>query len=114
MTRLRAVGGALVLGMLLFAATDAHAAPILIQGNAKACFGADCTTLADFQDFASATIGGATLSYSSGPLVDFSGWTEDDVLAINDTHGSFGTLSVSTAVKQAVNTAFSLLLTFVN
>lgn len=112
MTRMRAVGGALVLGLLLFAATDAHAAPILIQGDAKACFG-DCTTLADFQDSTSASIGGATLSYISG-LSDFWGWTEDDVLAIDDTHGSFGTLSVSTAVKQAVNTTFALLLTFVN
>ena len=106
---IRTATGALVLGLLLFTATEAQAAPILIQGNAKACFGADCT---NFADWASTTIGGvATLSYFSSST-DFSGTTEDDVLAINGTAGSFGTLSVGTTAKTLVNTAFALLLTF--
>ena len=109
MTLVRAVGGALVLGALLFAPIRAQAAPIVISGNAQACFGVDCT---NFSEWASTTIGGATLNYLSGPGSDFWGVTEDDVLAINGSAGSFGTLSVNTSAKTFVNTAFALLLTF--
>ena len=111
MTRVRALGGALVLGALLFAPMSAQAASIVISGNAQACFGVDCT---DFADWDSTTIGGATLSYFSNSVLDFSGTTEDDVLAINNTAGSFGTMSVSTTSKTFISTAFALLLTFVN
>jgi len=89
----------------------AQAAPIVISGNAQACFGTDCT---NFADWASVTIGGATLNYSSNSVFDFSGTTDEDVLAINNTAGNFGTIGVSTTSKTLVNTAFALLLTFVN
>ena len=111
MTRVRALGGVLVLGILLFAPMSAQAASIQIQGNAQACFGDGCT----FSENASTTIGGATLSFYSNSLYDFLGYTADDVLAINGAAGNnFGMLSVTTSAKQAVSTAFSLLLTFIN
>lgn len=111
MTQLRAMGGVLVLGVLLFAPTGVQAASIQISGNAKACFGVDCN---DFAEWDSTTIGGATLSYFSNPTLDFSGTTEDDVLAINNAAGNFGTMSVGATSKTLINTAFALLLTFVN
>jgi PEP-CTERM motif-containing protein len=105
----RALGGTLVVGVLLFFPASARADSMLITGNAQACFGADCT---NFSDSASTTIGGATLNYFSNGS-DFSGWTEEDVLAINGTStGSFGSMFVSTTTKTIVNTAFALLLTF--
>ena len=110
MTLVRALGGALVLGALLFAPMNAQAASIEITGNAQACFGDGCT----FAETASIVIGGATLTYFSNSAVDFLGYTEDDVLAISGAAGNFGYLSVTTTAKQAVNTAFSLLLTFIN
>ena len=110
MTLVRFAGG-LVLGALLLVPKVSQAAPILVSGNAQACFGAGCTT---FADWASLPIGGATLTYNSNPVLDFSGTTEDDVLGINGTAGNFGTLSVGTTAKTAINTAFALLLTFVN
>jgi len=108
---MRIVSGALVVGCLLLAPLTAQAAPIAISGNAQACFGADCT---NFTDWASTTIGGATLSYFSNSVLDFSGTTDEDVLGINNAVGNFGMISVSAASKTLVNTAFALLLTFVN
>jgi PEP-CTERM motif-containing protein len=107
----RVLRGALVLGALLFAPAGAQAGSIQITGNAQACFGDGCT----FQESTSTTIGGATLNYFSNSLYDFTGNTEDDVLAISGAPGSnFGVLSITTTAKQTVNTAFSLLLTFMN
>jgi hypothetical protein len=111
MTLVRAVRGALVLGALLFAPIGAQASSIEISGNAKACFGADCT---NFSDWASATIGGATLNYFSNSVLDFSGTTDEDFLAVSGTVGNFGMMSVNTTSKTLVNSAFALLLTFVN
>lgn len=111
MTRGRVLGGAAVLGALLFVPIRAQAASIVVSGNAQACFGDGCTT---FTDMASTTIGGATLNYYSNPLLDFSGTTEEDFLAINGAAGNFGTLSVGTTSKTSVSTAFALLLTFIN
>ena len=99
MTLVRFAGG-LVLGALLLVPKVAQAAPILVSGNAQACFGEGCTT---FADWASLPIGSATLSYSSNPVLDFSGTTEDDVLGINGSAGNFGTLSVGTTAKTAIN-----------
>jgi hypothetical protein len=111
MTRVRAVGGVLVVAALLFLPASARADSMLIAGNAKACFGVDCT---NFSDTASTTIGGATLNYLSNGS-DFLGWTEEDVLAINGySTGSFGSMFVSAipATKTIVNSTFALLLTF--
>src|SRR3954468_19933091 len=108
---IRAVGGALVLGALLFAPTGAEAASIAISGNAQICFDG-CT---GYSDLVSTTLGtgGATLTYISSAL-DFSGTTEDDVLGVNGSTGNFGMLSLSTVAKTSANTGFSLLLTFVS
>ena len=112
MTQVRAVGGALVLGALLFFPTSARAGSIQITGNAQACFGDGCT----FGENASTTIGGTTaLNYYSNALYDFTGVTEDDGLAVSGSAlSNFGYLSVTTTAKQAVSTSFSLLLTFLN
>ncbi|MEN3339587.1 MAG: hypothetical protein V7647_3263, partial [Acidobacteriota bacterium] len=92
--------------------TWARAAPIQIKGDATACFGLDCS---NFEDTASTTIGGVTLSFDSNADWDFLGTTVDDVLAIQGGNGNFGTLSVSTpAVDTRVSSAFALLLTFLN
>ena len=111
MTLVRAMGRALVLGALLIVPMKAQAAPIVVSGNAQACFGDGCT---NFADTASTLIGGATLNFFSNPLLDFSGTTEDDVLGINGSAGNFGLLSVGTTAKTFVSTAFALLLTFAN
>jgi hypothetical protein len=111
MTRMGTTRAAIVLAALMLVPIAAQAAPIEIQGNAQACFGAGCT---DFDETAETTIGGLTINFFSNAW-DFLGTTEDDVLAIEGWNGNFGTLSVSTpVVNTAVNTAFALLLTFIN
>jgi hypothetical protein len=111
MRLIRIMSGVIVAGAVLLVPLTAQAAPIVISGNAQACFGADCT---NFTDWASTSIGGATLSYFSNSVLDFSGTTDEDVLGINNAAGNFGTISASTTSKTLVNTAFALLLTFVN
>jgi len=84
---------------------------MLIAGDAKACFGVDCTNFSDSASF-TPTGGGATINYFSTGS-DFAGMTEDDVLGINGTTtGSFGSMYVNSTAKTAINTAFALLLTF--
>jgi PEP-CTERM motif len=86
-----------------------EAAPVLISGNASACFGLGCTP------GQTASYLGGLIEYESNPILDFFGFTDaaNGTLAINDGTGSFGRLEVGTTFPYAfVNTPFSLLLDF--
>jgi hypothetical protein len=85
------------------------AAPLLISGNASACFGVGCTP------GQTASYLGGLIEYESNLVLDFLGFTDpvNGTLAINEGTGSFGRLNVDTAFPFAlVNTPFSLLLDF--
>ncbi len=109
------MGGALVLGALLFLPASARADSMLIAGNAKACFGDACTSTANFLDATSTTVGGVQFKYSSFTDLDFSGDAVDGFFAADGLNGNFGALRVTTTSPTSqLYTAFSLLLTFVN
>jgi hypothetical protein len=85
------------------------AGPIVISGDASACFGVACTPTD------SASYLGGLIEYESNSVLDFLGVTDpvNGTLAINLGTGNFGRLEVDTAFPYTfVNTPFSLLLDF--
>jgi hypothetical protein len=92
-----------------FYPVHSEAGPILISGNASACFGAGCTP------GQTASYLGGLIEYESNSTLDFFGFTDPATgeLAISGVTGNFGRLEVGTAFPFAlVNTPFSLLLDF--
>ena len=97
----------LMLGVM-FVPVRSDAGPLLITGDAEACFGIACTP----GDTSSM---GSLISYTSSVTADFSGYTdpEDGGLAVNFGTGDFGSIWVgSSSPSTLVNTPFTLLLTF--
>jgi hypothetical protein len=91
------------------------ASPLVIIGNAQACFGLGCSVA----EAAATVVNGIPISYTSLVPTDFSGITEGDELAINtigtSTTGNFGILSIGTAAAAtSISTPFTLMLSFVN
>jgi hypothetical protein len=110
MNRLRTTK-TLLLGLTLaaFATGRATAQNIFVQGNAQGCFGLGCVP----SESDAITLSGVLLSYSSQTPVDFTGTTQDGLLAISSLVGNFGVLSVGTAsVTTSINSVFNLLVTF--
>jgi hypothetical protein len=104
----------MVVAALMVSASSAEAqSDILIIGNALACFGLGCTPAESVPAFI--TTNGAQLSYASNPFpsADFGGTTESGFLAINNTTGNFGMVSLAPANNIVINPlAFTLQLTF--
>lgn len=108
------VGRNLMLGaaLLVVSTTRASAQEVEVWGNAKGCFGLGCTPTENALT-AFGGLGGAWVKYESGG-VDFSGLAIDGVLAINSVTGNFGVIKTSTFSDVAVNSVFTLLLSFYN
>jgi len=96
---------------LLASAAQANAQSVFVQGNAQGCFGLGCTP----KESDLMMVDGVALRYTSNAPVDFSGLTQNGILAINPFVGGLGTLSVgSSPVTTTINSVFNLLVTFSN
>jgi len=90
---------------------------IHVFGNAKGCFGLNCTPMNNSAMYFDAAHGGATALYTSKTTgYDFDGYTLDGKLSINSITGNFGSLTAIGWAYPAVdvNTYFTLLLDFYN
>jgi hypothetical protein len=102
------LGAVLTLTVMAVPATSL-AGPVLIAGDAEACFGTACTP----GDTASAY--GGVITYTSSSFTDFSGYADPDDggLAINFGTGDYGSIFVgSSSPSTLINTPFTLSLTF--
>lgn len=115
MVRTWVIRVALAVAVIVAAPRASMASPLVITGNAQACFGLGCSVA----EAAATVVNGIAISYTSLLPTDFSGITEGDELAINtsgtSTTGNFGTLSIGTAATAtSVSTPFTLMLSFIN